>query len=77
MGPVYVGETPLNDGDDKRDYDIEYYARSLFQNFASRMARAFTPEDFDAIFADPDQLLLFAPRLEDIRPILVTSPNQP
>ena len=75
--PEYDGESTLNDSDDSRDYDVEYYARSLLQNFASRLARAFTPADFDAIFADPDQLLLFVPRLEDIRPILVTSPILP
>jgi len=75
--PEFDGESTLSDADDPRDYDVEYYQRSLLQNFASRLARAFTPEDFDAIFADPDQFLLFAPRLEDIRPILVTSPILP
>ena len=32
--------------------------------------RALTPEDFAAVFADPEQLSLFAPLLADARPVL-------
>ena len=57
-------------GTDPRDYDIDAYARILRDIFASRLERAFTPEDYAAIFADPDQLSLFAPPVESIRSIL-------
>ena len=30
---------------DPRDYDVEHYVRVLRENFAARLARAFTPED--------------------------------
>lgn len=56
-----------------RDYDIEHYVRVLRESFASRMARALTPADFETVFADPDQLQLFAPSLESVRTILTTT----
>ena len=55
---------------DRRDYDVEYYIRLLRETYAERLARAFTPEDFCVVFADPDQLSLFTPSVEAIRPIL-------
>jgi DNA polymerase I len=55
---------------DRRDYDVNHYARVLRETFAARLARAFTPEDFDAVFADPEQGSLFAPPLETIRTVL-------
>jgi DNA polymerase elongation subunit (family B) len=57
-------------GEDPRDYDVEHYARVLRENFAVRLERAFTAEDFAAVFADPGQLLLFAPAMEGVRPVL-------
>jgi DNA polymerase elongation subunit (family B) len=59
-------------GDDPRDYDADHYVRILREQFATRLARAFTPEDYAAIFVDPDQLSLFAPPLANARPILTT-----
>lgn len=56
--------------DDPRDYDVEYYVRLLRETFAARLARALTPEDFAAVFADPGQPSLFAPSLANARPIL-------
>jgi DNA polymerase elongation subunit (family B) len=53
-----------------RDYDIEHYARLLRDTFAARLERAFTPEDYEALFADPSQLSLFAPPIATIRPVL-------
>ena len=38
---------------DPRDYDVEHYVRVLRDTFAARLARAFTPDDFAAVFADP------------------------
>ncbi len=59
-------------GGDPRDYDVEHYLRVLRDNFTTRLARAFSPEDFAVVFADPDQPSLFAPTLDTIRPILRT-----
>ena len=58
------------DAPDPRDYDVEYYVRLLRSTFAERMARAFTPEDFGEVFADPDQFSLFGPSVHSVRPIL-------
>ncbi|MEO7091617.1 MAG: DNA polymerase domain-containing protein, partial [Polyangiales bacterium] len=55
---------------DVRDYDVDHYVRVLRDNFATRLARAFTPDDFAAVFADPDQLQLFAPPVASIRAVL-------
>lgn len=55
---------------DPRDYDVPHYERILRDNFAARLARAFTPADFAVVFADPDQGSLFAPPLDAIHPVL-------
>jgi hypothetical protein len=55
---------------DLRDYDVDYYARQLRQTLASRFACAFSPGDFEAVFADPDQMTLFMPALTTIRTVL-------
>ncbi len=56
--------------DDPRDYDVEHYVRLLRDTFASRLARAFRPEDYAAVFADPSQMSLFDPSIAAIRLIL-------
>ncbi|WP_044236293.1 DNA polymerase domain-containing protein [Chondromyces apiculatus] len=63
---------------DPRDYDVDYYARLLRETFAARLARALAPEDFIAVFDDPEQPSLFAPSLAHARPILtiVQEPQQ-
>ena len=61
---------------DERDYDVDYYARQLRQTFASRLACAFTPADYEAVFADPDQMSLFMPAIATIRTILEKNPDQ-
>jgi DNA polymerase I len=63
------GETGMNTGDG-RDYDVDYYARQLRRGFASRLACAFSPCDYDTMFADPDQLSLFMPAVTTIRTVL-------
>lgn len=55
---------------DPRDYDAEHYVRLLRDTYASRLARAFTPRDYEAVFADPTQMQMFAPEVAAIRPIL-------
>jgi DNA polymerase I len=64
-----------SDGADQRDYDVPYYVRLLHDTFAQRLARAFTPEDFSVVFADPRQFSLFAPELSTIRPVLTSLPD--
>jgi DNA polymerase, archaea type len=54
---------------DPRDYDVHYYAALLRRTFATRLARAFRPEDFDCLFADAEQMPLFGEALEAIVPI--------
>ena len=56
--------------DDLRDYDVGHYVRLLHDTFASRLARAFDPGDFATVFAEPEQLSLFAPSLSTIHPRL-------
>lgn len=56
---------------DARDYDADYYVALLRRTFATRLARAFAPADFDLLFADTEQLPLFTPELQAIRPIAV------
>jgi DNA polymerase elongation subunit (family B) len=55
---------------DRRDYDVSHYARLLGSTFATRLARAFTPDDFARVFADPEQPSLFDTSLRGTRPIL-------
>ena len=63
---------------DPRDYEVEYYVRLLAETYAARMARAFRPDDFAAVFADPEQPSLFAPLFAEIRPLLTirTTPTR-
>jgi DNA polymerase elongation subunit (family B) len=60
---------------DPRDYDVEWYVRLLRETYAARMMRAFTTEDYAAVFPHPDQLTLFAPPIERVRTILVGAPS--
>lgn len=55
---------------DPRDYDVEHYVRVLRESFASRLARAFEPADFAALFADPDQGALFPVEFVDVKAVL-------
>jgi hypothetical protein len=60
----------VEEGRDPRDYDVEHYARVLRGHFASKLARAFSPGDFEAVFAAPDQMSLFTPPVEGIQTVL-------
>ncbi len=66
-----VASEDLAADEDSRDYDVEHYVRNLRETFAVRLARAFTPDDFAAVFADPDQLSLFSPSLATVRTVLL------
>jgi DNA polymerase, archaea type len=56
--------------DEPRDYDADYYVRLLRNTYAERLARAFTPDDFSTVFADPDQLALFPAPIESVHSVL-------
>ena len=58
---------------DPRDYDVEHYARQLRHIFASRLECAFTAADYEAVFADRDQMSLFTPDIDSIHTVLVTT----
>ncbi len=58
---------------DARDYDVEHYVRVLRDNFASRLDRAFAPEDYEAIFADPRQPSLFDRPVDEIKSVLTSA----
>jgi hypothetical protein len=57
-------------GADRRDYDVDWYLKVLVGTYAARLARAFSPDDFAAVFADPEQISLFPVDLGLVRPIL-------
>ena len=57
--------------EDSRDYDDAYYVRHLRETFAARLTRAFDPDDFATVFADPDQLTLFPRSLATVRTVLL------
>jgi DNA polymerase elongation subunit (family B) len=70
LAPELEDDDASVDGADPRDYDVEHYARLLRETFAVRLARAFTPEDFAVVFANPDQLALFTPPVSSIKSVL-------
>ena len=55
---------------DPRDYDVDFYLAQLHDTYAARLVRAFSPDDFARVFADPQQLNLFPSQLSEVRPIL-------
>ena len=65
------------DAPDRRDYDVAHYERVLRDTFAARLERAFEPVDYEAVFASPDQMLLFAPAVEEIRTVLTNAGSMP
>jgi len=52
-----------------------HYERVLRETFAVRLARAFTPVDYEVVFGDPEQLSLFARSIGEIRTILTQLPG--
>jgi DNA polymerase elongation subunit (family B) len=69
---VPEADDAAGDEADPRDYDTEHYARLLRESYATRLARGLTPADFAAVFADPDQLSLFATPLAGRHAVLTT-----
>jgi hypothetical protein len=71
-----TGDAGLIGDEDRRDYDVEHYARVLRDTFAARMERAFPPEDFDVVFGDGDQLSLFGRPIGEVRTLLRSEPRE-
>ena len=65
------------DGPDGRDYDVGHYERVLRETYAARLERAFGPGDYAAVFASPDQMLLIAPAMCEIRTVLTDTVAMP
>ena len=61
---------PMLGAVDARDYDSEYYIALLRRIYAVKLARAFTERDFAVVFADAEQLPLFAAGLSEVRAVL-------
>ena len=61
---------PNEGAEDPRDYDATHYARVLRDNFATRLARALTAQDWAEVFADPVQLSLFGSTLANVHTVL-------
>ena len=57
-----------------RGYDAEHYVRLLRETYAARLARALRPQDYSAVFEDPDQFSLLPPSFETMRPVLTPLP---
>jgi DNA polymerase I len=74
-GEAGLVEATASPEDDRRDYDVEYYVKLLRESFASRLSRAFAPDDFNSVFSDPDQFSLFARPASAIRTVL--TPHEP
>jgi DNA polymerase elongation subunit (family B) len=68
-------ETAPAERSDLRDYDVDHYERVLRETYAARLARAFTPEDYEALLADPDQMSLFLPPIATVRTVLIREPE--
>ena len=69
--------SPLPEAADSRDYDVDWYVRLLKVTYASRLARAFAPDDYEALFADPGQMSLFSPAIATIQSILTRLASPP
>jgi DNA polymerase elongation subunit (family B) len=68
--PALWHETTDSATADPRDYDVPHYLRLLRETFAARLAKAFDPDDFAAVFVDADQPSLFAPPVESVQALL-------
>ena len=53
-----------------RDYDVDHYEQVLVRSFASRLARAYRPEDFERLFRTEGQTGLFDGPLDRIGTVL-------
>jgi len=80
-GGTYV-LLPDEDDDDgspaeeaRRDYDVEHYLRVLVGTYASRLRKAFAPEDFERIFRLDTQVGFFDRPVSEIEPRWIRCPE--
>jgi DNA polymerase elongation subunit (family B) len=59
------------DRSDSRDYDVAHYVQALLSSYASRLRKAFAPDDFEQLFRLDQQLSLFDQPIEQIQPIWI------
>ncbi len=60
-----------SDAKKQRDYDVEHYLRVLVTSYASRLRKAYSPEDFEQLFRLDEQLGLFDRPIEHIHPLWI------
>ena len=53
---------------DRRDYDVNHYIQVLITSYATRLRKAFSPEDFEQLFRLESQPGLFDKPVESIQP---------
>lgn len=56
------------DRSDQRDYDVAHYIQMLLSSYASRLRKAFAPDDFEQLFRPDQQRGLFDEPIEQIQP---------
>ncbi len=61
---------------EQHDYDVEQYARVLLNSYASRLAVAFTSEDYQQLFRVDGQMSLFDRPLEVMQLRWIRCPTQ-
>ena len=57
-----------------RDYDVDHYLHVLVTSYASRLRKAFAPEDFERIFRLDEQFGLFDRPIAAIEPLWIRCP---
>jgi DNA polymerase elongation subunit (family B) len=73
---------PEEDDEAKRgagapDYDVDHYLRTLLVSYASRLRKAFAPEDFERIFRMEEQMGLFDRPVSSVVPLWIRCPEPP
>ena len=62
--------------EDRRDYDVEHYRHVLVASYASRLRKAFAPEDFERLFRFDEQFGLFDRPIDTIEPLWIRCPTE-
>ena len=73
-GGAHVWLPDEDDGEERRDYDVEHYLAVLVGSYASRLRKAFAPEDFERIFRLDGQFGLFDRPIAAIAPLWIRPP---
>ena len=70
-----AGSPARDDAPSRRDYDVDHYVHVLVSSYASRLRKAFAPEDFERIFRLEEQLGLFDRPLAALSPLWIRCPR--